>query len=65
MIGTGEIMLSDLLEKNKITELETAFADYNNESLGELKEKFGEDVMKIRTSVRGEFSSKIKSAPFK
>lgn len=42
LIGTGEIMLSDLLEKDKITELETAFADYNNESLGELKEKFGE-----------------------
>ncbi|WP_136667276.1 helix-turn-helix domain-containing protein [Flavobacterium sp. H122] len=42
LIGTGEVLLSDLLTKDKITALEAAFSDYNDESLGELKDKFGE-----------------------
>lgn len=42
LIISGEVMLSDLLEKDKITELEAAFLNYKNESLGELKDKFGE-----------------------
>lgn len=42
LISIGEVLLSDLLTKEKIAELEEAFSDYDNESLRALKEKFGE-----------------------
>ena len=42
LIAKGDVVLSDILTVEKIQELENAFADYGNESLGELKEKFGE-----------------------
>lgn len=42
LISKGDMSLSDILAPEKISELEKAFDGYNNEGLGELKEKFGE-----------------------
>ncbi|WP_375605452.1 helix-turn-helix domain-containing protein [Flavobacterium davisii] len=42
LILVGQIQLSDLLTLEKIKELEMAFEGYQNESLGLLKEQFGD-----------------------
>jgi PIF1-like helicase/Helix-turn-helix domain len=41
-IQEEKIQLSDVLPQDKIEELQIAFVDYNEESLGQLKEKFQE-----------------------
>ncbi|WP_258932424.1 helix-turn-helix domain-containing protein [Flavobacterium oreochromis] len=42
LILEDQIQLSDLLSSEKIEELNNAFKEYQNESLGSLKEQFGD-----------------------